>query len=128
LGYAFIENSGAISWSAKHQEIVTLSTTESEYIGATHAAKEALWLCSLIMQVFEATPTTMMIFSDNQSAIVLAKDHQYHAQTKHIDVRYHFIQWIIEEGKIWLIYCPTEEMVADVFTKALPSPKVKHFA
>jgi hypothetical protein len=128
LGYAFIVNGGAISWSAKHQEIVTLSTTESEYIGATHAAKEALWLCSLIMQVFEATPTTMMIFSDNQSAIVLAKDHQYHAQTKHIDVRYHFIQWIIEEGKIWLIYCPTEEMVADVFTKALPSPKVKHFA
>jgi hypothetical protein len=61
-GYAFIVNGGAVSWSAKSQEIVTLSTTKSKYIGATHAVKEALWLCSLITQVFEATPTTMTIF------------------------------------------------------------------
>jgi len=43
-GYAFIINSGAVSWSAKCQEIVTLSTTESKYVSATHATKEALWL------------------------------------------------------------------------------------
>jgi len=70
----------------------------------------------------------MTLFSDNQSAIVLTKEHQYHAHTKHIDVCFHFIRWIIKEGKIWLIYCPTEEMVADTLTKALPSTKVKHFA
>jgi hypothetical protein len=128
-GYAFIINSGAVSWSTKRQEIVTLSTTESEYVGATHAAKEALWLRSLISQVFESIPLTTTVFSDNQSAIALAKDHQYHARTKHIDIRYHFIRWVIEEDKIRLVYCPTEDtMVADVFTKALPSPKVKHFA
>lgn len=127
-GYAFIVNGGAVSWSAKRQEIVTLSTTESEYVGATHATKEAIWLRSLISQIFESTLPTTTIFSDNKSAIALAKDHQYHARTKHIDVRYHFIRWVIEEGKIRLIYCPTEDMVADVFTKALPSPKVKHFA
>jgi len=58
---------------------------------------------------------------------VLAKDHQYHAWTKHIDIKYHFIQWIIEEGKIWLIYCPTKDMIANIFTKTLSSAKVKHF-
>jgi hypothetical protein len=99
-----------------------------QYVGVTHAAKEALWLCSLITQVFEATLTTTTVFSDNQSVIMLTKDHQYHAHTKHIDVCYHFIQWIIEEGKIQLVYCPMEDMVANVFTKALSSPKVKHFA
>ena len=85
-GYAFIINGGAVSWSAKCQSIILLSTTESEYIAAAHTAKEALWLRSLIEQLFEEklSPTTM--FSNNQSAIVLAKDHQYHARTKHIDV------------------------------------------
>jgi len=68
------------------------------------------------------------LFSDNQLAITLAKEHQYHTCTKHIDVRYHFICWIIKEGKIKLIYCPTDKLVADALTKVLPSTKVKHFA
>jgi len=127
-GYAFIINSGAVSWSAKHQEIVSLSTTESEYVAATHAAKEVLWLRSLIQQLFNSKLNATTLFCDNQSAIELSKDHQYHARTKHIDIRYHFIRWIIEQGSIKLIYCPTEDMLADALTKALPSVKVKHFA
>jgi hypothetical protein len=127
-GYAFIVHGGAVSWSAKRQEIVSLSTTESEYIAATYATKEALWLRTLIFELFGLTLDATTLYSDNQSAIALSKEHQYHARTKHIDVRYHFIRWVIEEGKIRLIYCPTAEMVADSLTKALPSAKVKHFA
>ena len=127
-GYAFIVDGGAVSWSTKHQEIVLLSMTESEYITATHAAKEALWLRSLIMQVFGPLTQATTLFSDNQLAIVLAKDHQYHPRTKHIDIQFHFIRWVVEDGKIHLIFCPTDNMVADTLTKALPSPKVKHFA
>jgi hypothetical protein len=127
-GYAYIIHGGAVSWSAKRQQIVSLSTTESEYVAAAHAAKEAKWLRSLIQQLFnvEMAPTTL--FSDNQSAIALAKDHQYHARTKHIDIRYHFIRWIIDQGVLRLVYCPTDDMIADALTKALPSTKVKHFA
>lgn len=126
-GYAFLLHGGAVSWSAKRQEIISLSTTESEYVAATHAAKEALWLRSLITQLFslELSPTTL--FSDNQSAIALTQDHQYHARTKHIDIRFHFIRWIVEQGSLRLVYCPTDDMVADTLTKALPSAKVKHF-
>jgi len=93
-----------------------------------HAAKEAVWLHLLILQVFKSILSPMTLFSDNKSAITLAKDYQHYMHTKHIDICYHFIRWIIEEGKIRLIYCPTEDMIADVFTKALPSPKVKYFA
>jgi hypothetical protein len=95
----------------------------------THAAKEALWLRSLIEQLFGTTLFPTTLFSDNQSAIALSKDHQYHAHTNHIDIRFHFIRWIIEQGlAIRPIYCPTDDMIADTLTKALPSAKVKHFA
>ena len=66
--------------------------------------------------------------SDNQFAIVLMKYHQYHARTKHIDVRFHFVRWIVENGTLQLIYCPSNNLVADTLTKALPSLNVKHFA
>jgi hypothetical protein len=127
-GYAFLIDGGAVSWTSKQQELIVLSTTEGEYVAATHAAKEALWLRSLISEVFGGTLEATTLFSDNQSAIALSKDHQYHARTKHIDIRYHFIRWVIENGSIRLIYCPTEDMVADTLTKPLPSTKAKHFA
>jgi hypothetical protein len=127
-GYAFTINGGAVSWSAKRQEIISLSTTESEYIAVTHAMKEALWLRSLISQLFNTNLPATTLNCDNQSAIELTKDHQYHARTKHIDIRYHFIHYVVEEGSIQIIYCPTEEMLADALMKALPSAKVKHFA
>ena len=69
-----------------------------------------------------------MLFSNNLSAIALTKDHQYHAHTKHINICFHFICWVVENGKICLIYCPTTNMVANTLMKALLSPKVKHFA
>ncbi|OJT15351.1 Retrovirus-related Pol polyprotein from transposon TNT 1-94, partial [Trametes pubescens] len=127
-GYAFLIDGGAVSWSSKCQELISLSTTESEYVAITHASKEALWLRSLIGQTFAPFVDPITLNSDNQSAISLTRDNQYHSRTKHIDIRFHFIRWIIEDKKIHLIYCPTNDMVADVLTKALPSPKVKHFA
>ena len=130
LGYAFVVDGGAVSWSTKWQEIVSLLTMESEYIAVAHVSKEALWLRSLISKVFGPfwPDTATTLFSDNQSAIALSKDHQYHTCTKHIDIHCHFICWIIKDGKLWLNYCPTTDMIANMLTKALPSPKVKHFA
>ena len=127
-GYAFLIHGGAVSWSAKRQEIIALSTTEAEYIAITHGVKEALWLCSLLSQLFNTVLDPTTLFSDNQSAIQLTKDHQYHAQTKHINICFHFIRYIMEGGSIRLVYCLTDNMVADTLTKALPSTKAKHFA
>jgi hypothetical protein len=122
-GYAFLLNGGAVSWAFKKQEIVSLSTTESEYIAVTHAAKEGLWLRSLLSQIFGPLHDATTLSSDNKSAIALAQDHQYHARTKHIDVRFHLIRWVITDSKLRLIYCPTDDMIADSLKKALPSAK-----
>ena len=119
-GSAFLIDGGAVSWSSKKQEIVSLSTTESEYVMATHGMKEALWLRNLLAKVFKPLADATMLFSDNQSAIALMCNHQYHMHTKHIDVHYHFICWVVENGAVRLVYCPTADMVADTLTKALP--------
>lgn len=79
--YAFLIHSGAIFWSAKWQKIITLSMTEAEYIAITHASKEALWLCSLFMQLFNLDLNTTTLFLNNKSAIKLIRGHQYHVQT-----------------------------------------------
>ena len=127
LGYAFLIDSGTTSWTSKKQEIVLLSMTESEYVAVMHAMKEALWLCSFIEEVLVPLNKPITLFSDNQSAITLTKDHQYHTCTKHINICFHFIHWVVDNGKIHLIFCPTNDMVANTLTKALLSPKVKHF-
>jgi hypothetical protein len=88
-GYTFLINGGAVSWSTKRQEIISLLMTESEYIAATYTAKEALWLPSLLTQLFNITLEPTMLFSDNQSAIALTKDHQFHARTHQHMLSFH---------------------------------------
>ena len=74
--------------------------------------KEAIWLRSLLTEVFDPIKPPTTLFFDNQAAITLTRDHQYHSRTKHIDVWCHFIHWVIEQGSLRLIYCPTDDMVA----------------
>ena len=96
-----------LKYNSHFPDVIALSTTEAEYVTITHAAKEALWLRALLSQLFELDLDTTTLFSDNKSAIELTKDHQYHARTKHIDIRFHFIRYIVENGSIRLVYCPT---------------------
>jgi len=67
------------------------------------------------------------VHCDNQGAIALAKDNKFHSCTKHIDLWYHFIREAIEDKKIEIEYVPTEENIADIFTKALARPRFKGF-
>jgi hypothetical protein len=89
--YVFLVNGGAISWSSKKQELITLSTAKLEHVAATYATKEALWLCRIIGKIFHTLKKPITLYSDSQSTIALTKDESYHMQTKHIDIRYHFI-------------------------------------
>ncbi|KAF7351763.1 Retrovirus-related Pol polyprotein from transposon TNT 1-94 [Mycena sanguinolenta] len=126
-GYTFFLGNGAISWSSKKQPIVTLSSTESEYVALTHASKELIWLRKLLseLRLLPTGPTTL--FCDNQGAIVLSRDSTYHARTKHIDIRFHFIRQTIRHGHASVTYCSTHDMIADVFTKSLTRAKIEKF-
>jgi hypothetical protein len=128
LGYAFLIDGGVILWRSHKQEIVTLSTTEAEYVAATHAAKEAVWLRHLKGELLTPFENSIMIYCDNQAALKIATDDNYRARTKHINIRYHYIQQVINMGELSITYCPTDDMTADILTKALPTWRVMRHA
>ena len=122
-GYVFLLNGGAISWNSKKQPTVALSTTEAEYMAATHAAKEAIWFQRFFKETGFLLDGPMTIFSDNQSCISLSRNPTFHARTKHVEIHHHFVREKIEEGKIDLVFCGTQDMVADNLTKGLTREK-----
>ena len=129
-GFIFGVGSAAISWSSKHQPTVTLSTCEAEYIGQTNATKEAIWLRRLLNEIRPETVNELqatIIYCDNQGAIALAKNPQFHARTKHIDIQHHFVREKINEGAVQLEYIETEGQVADGLTKALDKIRFERF-
>ena len=122
-GYVFSLFGGAVSWMSKRQSVVALSTTEAEYIAATHASKEAVWLqrlCSSMGLVQQA----IRIDCDSQSAIFLAKNPAYHSKTKHIDVQYHFVRDMVEAKRVLLVKVDTLKNVADALTKSVSTQKL----
>ena len=124
-GFTYLIDGGAVSWRSHKQELVALSTAEAEYIAATHAAKEGIWLQRLITELYDVVITPTILHCDNQAALTLATTDNFHARTKHIDICYHFIRHSVETGAFKLVYCPTDDMIADILTKALPGWKVK---
>ena len=115
-----------VSWRSQRQSVVALSSTEAEYIGLTNACKEVTWLRMLLQDLGFPQKETIL-HSDNQSAIALAKNPAYHDRTKHIATRFHFVRDKVSSGEVKLVYCPTDKMIADGFTKAQGSIKYKEF-
>ena len=122
-GYAIFLGAGAVSWSSKKQSIVALSSTESEYVALSEAAREVQWTRHFLeeLDIMSDEPTT--IFEDNQGTIAFASSQKALRRMKHIDVKYHFVKKLIEERTIRLEYRRTTEMIVDIFTKSL-SPTV----
>lgn len=125
LGYSYHFGQGAVSWSSKKQQIIALSTVEAEYIAQSHAAKEALWLHTFIGELRGKQAPPLTIHCDNQGAIALSKDNKFHARTKHINIRHHFVHEAIEDGKLSVMYIPTDDNPADIFTKPLAKVKFR---
>ncbi|MCO5566777.1 hypothetical protein L7F22_020457 [Adiantum nelumboides] len=124
-GYVFTMAGGAVSWRSRLQVCVTQSTTEAEYVAASEACKEAIWLGRLVtdLGIKEETP---MLHCDSQSAIQLAHTAVYHSKTKHVDVKYHFIREMVEDKQVQLVKVHTTDNPADLLTKGLPGESFAH--
>lgn len=122
-GSVFMLNGAAISWYSKKQQTVALSTVEAEYIALAFTCQEAKWLRNLSSEVFGKREYDFIINSDSNGAISLTKNYCTNQRTKHIDIRHHFIRDMQNRGDIVVKYVATDDMVADILTKALPKPK-----
>jgi hypothetical protein len=123
-GYVFISTQGAIGWSSKRQSMVALLTTESKYIGLSNAGQHLAWLRTFFEDVGHAQTGPIKLFCDNLAAIILSRDPQFCACSKHINRKFHFVRDnIIGKGKAVVRYVKTNNQVADIFIKALLKDK-----
>lgn len=127
-GYVFLIGGGAVSWSAKKQPLIALSTAESEYIAMVHATKELMWIRTFISEILRPLSLPSILHGDNQSAIAIAKNNHFSPRTKHIALRFHFIREVIQRSIISLKWTGTHSNLADLFTKALDLAKTDSFA
>ncbi len=111
------------SWYSKKQPTTALSSTEAEINAVVEGIKEAEWMQVFLRELGFAVDEPIVADQDNQSVIAIAANPIHHSRIKHIEIKTYYIREKIENKLIQLVYCPTELMVADLLTKALPSPQ-----
>ena len=126
-GCRFGLGSTVVSWFSRKQKSVALSSVEAEYMAASPASCEAIWLHKLLIWIFGVQMRPMVIYCDNQSCIKLSENPVFHDRSKHIEIRYHFIWDYVQRGAVELQYISNDEQVANILTKALGRGKFVPF-
>jgi len=118
-GILFFLGEYLVSWQSVKQQVVALSSCEAEYIAASTASTQALWLARLLGDLLGRDTEAVELRVDSKSALALAKNPVFHKRSKHSRVRYHFIRGFLEDGSIKASYINTKDQLADLLTKPL---------
>lgn len=124
-GYLFLFLKAPISWCSKKQMVVALSSCEVEYIAASQAACQILWLESLLEELKIPYKKPAELFVDNKSSISLTKNPIAHGRCKHIEVKFHFLRDQVNKGRLEMIHCRTEVQATDILTKPMKSERFR---
>ena len=122
-GYVFIAGGGAITWRSKKQTTIALSSTEAEYVALSEAGREACWLRNLYEELGFTQNSPTLIKGDNDGSIAMARNPQFHKQSKHIGIRWHWVRDLVQNNIIIIESCRDPDQTADVLTKPLARPK-----
>ena len=126
-GWVAKVNGDPISWSSKKQQVVGLSTCETELYAQAAAVQEVLWILGLCRELGLHVRTGSVVHCDNQSTIAVCKNGIKNGErTKHVDIKYHFITETIDRGEIKMQWVQSLDQEADIFTKALAAPVFLH--
>jgi hypothetical protein len=124
-GFVMKMGTGAVSWSAKKQATIANSSTEAEYISASSAGRDIIWMRSLLTELGHKMDKPSPLMVDNQSALKVLKNPEHHSKMKHIDIKMHWIRQEIKRRAIEVHFLPTSDMIADILTKPLPRAAVE---
>jgi hypothetical protein len=122
-GYVFNLGSRPVTWACKKQRAIALSSAEAKYRATVNAGQEALWLRQILSEFGFQQQHLTSIWCNNQSSIKIAKDPVQHQRKKHVDLHMHFIRKFIHDQVIEVLFFPTKDQVADIFTKSLTKAK-----
>eukprot|EP00253_Pinus_taeda_P001956 PITA_01956 len=122
----FSIGSTTVSWYNRKQRFVALSSVEAEYMAASLAACEAIWMRKILVGLFGSHLEPTVIYCDNQSCIKLSANPVFHDRSKHIDISYHHIRDCVQQRIMLLSYIPTEDQDVDILTKALTKSKFEY--
>ena len=122
-GYVFIVGGTTVSWISKLQHVVSLSTTKAQYVATTEAIKEMIQLQRFMEQLGKKQEISRL-YSDSQSSIHLAKNLAFHSKTKHIQLKYHFIRYVLDEELLKLEKIHTGQNPAYMLTKEVTGEKL----
>ncbi|XP_021834587.1 uncharacterized protein LOC110774362 [Prunus avium] len=121
-GFVVFLGPNPISWQSKKQTSVARSSTEAEYRSLAHTSADIAWIRQVLQDLKVRLPQQLVLHCDNLSAIALSSNPVFHSHIKHLDTDFHFVRERVQRGDLIVQYIPTEEQVADVFTKGLHSP------
>jgi len=126
--YLFLLYEELISWCFKCQQSVTLFLTEAEYMAEMQAMKKAIWLHCFLSEIdYFHDDNVIIIWADNNKAMNLARNPEFHACIKHINIQYHFVCEAVNCHLVDFKFVPIAEQAADGLTKALSAVKFSHF-
>jgi hypothetical protein len=118
-GGAFYLGDSLVAWLSKKQGSTSLSTTEAEYIAVATCCTQVLWMIQTLADLEVKYTAPIPIHCDNTSAISVSKNPVFHSKTKHIPIKYHFLREQVTNQIVQVLYIPTTEQIADIFTKPL---------
>jgi transposase InsO family protein len=122
-GFLVFLGNNLITWASKKQPTVSRSSTEAEYRSLAVGAAEVAWIRMLLRDLHVFLAHCPTVWCDNTSAISLASNPVFHARTKHVEVDYHFVRERVVRGDLNVQFIPTVDQLADLLTKALPTPR-----
>ena len=126
LGYTCLIGNSVITWfsGTRKRKVPEQSAAEAEYYSAASCANEIIWLKQMLNELgFPQNRITA--YCDNQAAIALTKNPEFHKRTKHIQVAYHTVREYVKEGEVEFQYCQTKVQPADIFTKGVPGHQLR---